>query len=135
MSSLRELRVLVVFSVAAVGPFALLQNTAAQPFDPAAWGSDHVGKSIPDFTSGDECLFCHRDVGPGWPTNRHGQTIRSIDPQSPALAALADVPRFKNLAGEVEFLLGGPIRQRFVKRSAEHGRVDLLSIEWTPSKS
>src|SRR5437867_3363684 len=36
----------------------------AQPRDPA-WGSDHIGKPLPEFASGDECLFCHRDVGPG----------------------------------------------------------------------
>src|SRR5262245_47550183 len=110
---------------------------AQQPklLDPAAWGGDHVGKAVPEFTSGDECLFCHRDVGPGWPTNRHGQTIRSLDPQSPAIQALADLPEAKNLAAEVELLMGGRNRQRFLKRSSEHGRLDLLSVEWAPSKS
>src|SRR3954470_15723596 len=104
--------------------------TVAPTLDPAAWGTDHVGQPLPNFTSGDECLFCHRDVGPGWPTNRHGQTIRTADPQSPALSALSESPSFKTLAPEVEFLLGNRNRQRFLKRSAEHGRLDLLSTEW-----
>ncbi|HEY2414929.1 MAG TPA: cytochrome c3 family protein [Pirellulaceae bacterium] len=106
-----------------------------QQLDPAAWGDDHIGRPLPEFTSGDECLFCHRDVGPGWPTNRHGQTIRSIDPQSPAVTALADLPGARSLAAEVELLMGGRNRQRFLKRSADHGRLDLLSVEWVPSKS
>jgi predicted CXXCH cytochrome family protein len=107
----------------------------AQQLDPAAWGSDHVGKPVPSFMSGDECLFCHRDVGGAWAINRHGLTIRAVDAQSPATMALADLPAAKHLAAEVEFLMGGRNRQRFVKRSAEHGHLDLLSVEWAPSKS
>jgi predicted CXXCH cytochrome family protein len=62
-------------------------------------------------------------------------TIRSLDAQSPAITALADLPGARDLAVEVELLMGGRNRQRFVKRSAEHGRLDLLSVEWAPSKS
>jgi predicted CXXCH cytochrome family protein len=114
----------------------LLGSTVcAQQLDPASWGQDHIGQPMPEFTSGDECLFCHRDVGPGWPTNRHGQTIRASDQQSPAIQALADLPGARNLAAEVELLMGGRNRQRFLKRSSEHGRLDLLSVEWAPSKS
>ncbi|HYM13228.1 MAG TPA: hypothetical protein VEU62_20980, partial [Bryobacterales bacterium] len=49
----------------------------SQRGNPAAWGSNHVGKPIPDFVHGDECLFCHRnDIGPGWQKNAHGITVR-----------------------------------------------------------
>src|SRR5690349_19832809 len=70
--------------------FALIspRSVFAQAIDPAAWGTDHVGRPVPEFTSGDECLFCHRDVGPAWPTNRHGQTIRQATRESDALKAL-----------------------------------------------
>src|SRR5438105_8418284 len=64
---------------------AVQVSAFAQPLDPAAWGSDHIGQPLSNFTSGDECLFCHRDVGPGWPTNRHGQTIRAVNTDSPQL--------------------------------------------------
>ena len=51
--------VLSVFSVVSVVP------AAPEQLDPAAWGSDHVGKPVPEYVTGDECLFCHRDdVGP-----------------------------------------------------------------------
>src|SRR5262245_19097037 len=104
------------------------QSSEAQLLDPAAWGGDHVGTQVPNFTSGDECLFCHRDVGPGWPTNRHGQAIRTADPIMPALSALLDGPQFKSLGAEVGFLMGGRVQQRFLKPSAEHGRLDFLSL-------
>jgi len=135
MLPLCDLRAFVVFSAAAVCFTVVSRTSLSQNLDPAAWGSDHVGKPLPEFMSGDECLFCHRDVGPGWATNRHGQTIRTIDPRSPHLAALADLPNAKPFVHEVELLLGGPAHQRFLKRSTEHGRLDLLLVEWSPSKS
>lgn len=82
--------------------------TAEPPkkLDPAAWGSDHVGQPPPEFTSGDQCLFCHRlDVGPAWKDNRHGQTIR---------------------ADEMELLLGRGERQRRLRRSEQFGKLDLF---------
>ncbi len=33
---------------------------------------------LPEFTTGDQCLFCHRaDIGPAWPKNRHGATVKA----------------------------------------------------------
>ena len=95
-----------------------------------------MGKPVSAFTSGDECLFCHRqDVGPTWAANRHGQTIRTADPESRGLAALAAAPQFKDLAGEVELLLGGSNRVRFLKSGREQGKLDLLSAAWTPPRA
>src|SRR5262245_17822337 len=108
MSSLCELRVFVFF-------FLLAAPLPAQQLDPAAWGIDHVGKPVPAFVSGDECLFCHRDVGPTWGANRHGQTIRTADPFTAGLAALLKSPQTKNAGGEVELLLGAGNRLRFLK--------------------
>lgn len=100
--------------------------------EPQRWGSDHVGKPLPDFTSGDVCLFCHRDIGPDWPENRHGQTIRFADAAStPALQTLRDDEN-PGLAEDVEFVLGHRRRQRFLKATGTHGRVELLSVEWAP---
>ena len=107
----------------------------AQQLDPAAWGSDHVGKPVPAFTSGDECLFCHRDVGPTWGANRHGQTIRTSETDAAALKALLQPPETKSLATTVELLLGGKNRLRFLKRGQDHGKLDLLSVEWIPPRA
>ena len=50
--------------------------------DPAAWGSDHVGKPVPEYVDGNECLFCHRnDVGPAWSDNRHNRSVRDDRPR------------------------------------------------------
>ncbi|MBL8187601.1 MAG: hypothetical protein JNK38_06315, partial [Acidobacteria bacterium] len=40
---------------------ASAQTPQTQPkkLDPAAWGGNHIGKPIPEFAHGDECLFCH----------------------------------------------------------------------------
>jgi hypothetical protein len=109
---------------------------AQQPrLDPAVWGSDHVGQPAASFTSGDECLFCHRmDVGPSWPKNRHGQTVRDIQAPHAAVEELEQLPRLKDFVREIELLMGHKNRQRFLKRSTDHGRLDLLSVEWIPSK-
>src|SRR5688572_12717331 len=61
--------------------------------DPAAWGGDHVGKAVPEYVTGDECLFCHRkDVGHSWGKNRHQLTLREAEPDQPALAELKKSP-------------------------------------------
>jgi hypothetical protein len=101
--------------------------------DPAAWGGDHVGKPLPEFVTGDECLFCHRnDVGPAWASNRHQLTLREADPKSPALAALREAPGLKDFAAAVTLTMGRDHRQRFLKRSPAYGKLDLLSVAWQP---
>jgi hypothetical protein len=77
-------------AVCLIGTAMPLPAQQGAQLDPAAWGSDHVGEPVPRFTSGDECLFCHRmDVGSTWSTNRHGQTVRAADQQADSLQALA----------------------------------------------
>ena len=51
---------------------ATIDDARAKPrrVDPAAWGGDHVGKPLPAYVTGDECLFCHRKIGPAWGKNR-----------------------------------------------------------------
>src|SRR4030095_14963269 len=83
--------------------------------DPGAGGSDRVAKPVPEYTTGDECLFCHREkVGPTWAANRHNLTIRPFDEKAPALTALKDSTA-KNSADEIKFVMGDQHRQRFLK--------------------
>jgi predicted CXXCH cytochrome family protein len=95
--------------------------------DPAAWGSNHVGKPIPDFVRGDECLFCHRnDIGPTWQKNAHGITIRTRE-DAPELEALLEqqgpLSAFKS---EIEYFLGSRHYVRFLKKVG-YGKFALLS--------
>ena len=111
-------------SLCALG--VICDELSPQRIDPAAWGSDHVGKPIPPFASGDECLFCHRtDVGPAWGKNRHNLTVRDADPA--VLESLRKMPATRKIADEVAFVLGGEGRRRFLKPSAEGGKLDLLA--------
>jgi hypothetical protein len=109
----------------------------AQPgkqLDPAAWGGDHVDKPVPEYVTGDECLFCHRaDIGPTWANNRHHLTLREPDPGSSAMVALEKSPTLNSLHGQVRLILGGKNRQRFLKQSKVYGKLDLLSVEWIPA--
>jgi predicted CXXCH cytochrome family protein len=108
----------------------------APPLDPAAWGSDHVGGHVPEYLTGDECLFCHRlDIGPGFAGNRHNLTIRPIDEGPEALKALKQTPATRELADAVVYLMGGPRRQRFLKPAQAYGTLDLLSTQWEPRRS
>jgi hypothetical protein len=108
-------------------------STGAKRLDPAAWGSDHVGKPVPEYTTGDECLFCHRDVGKTWSGNRHNLTIRPAEEAAASFAALKK-SEVKALAAEVELLMGQKERQRFLKPSKDYGKLELLSVEWVPPR-
>jgi len=104
--------------------------------DPAAWGSDHVGKPVPEYTTGDECLFCHRnEIGTTWPTNRHNLELRKAEPESPAMADLRKLPALQDSASKVSLLLGGKRFLRFAKPSQDYGKLELLSVVWKPDVS
>src|SRR6516225_7576384 len=108
---------LSVLSVPSVVGFFLDQK------DPAAWGSDHVRKPVPEYVTGDECLFCHRnDIGPAWAKNAHQLTIREPEANSSALAALKKSPDTAALADNVKLFLGGNKVVRFVKKSKDYGK-------------
>jgi hypothetical protein len=105
----------------------------SQGLDPAAWGRDHVGQPVPEYLTGDECLFCHRgNVGSGWPTNRHNLTMHALDADSPVAAALKKSCG-DTIAGEVKVELGGRLLSRFLKPSESYGKMDLLSTSLTPA--
>lgn len=93
---------------------------------PASWGSDHVGKLLPEFISGDECLFCHRqDIGPLWSKNRHNQTVHDAAADA-SLETLKNKPGFDKAIDDIAFVLGGRRQARFLKPSAKFGKLDLL---------
>ena len=99
---------------------------------PAASDASH-----PDYVTGDECLFCHRNVGQAWSENPHARTMHpagssSIGPEPSALVALRVQGGFESTVDDVEFLLGRDRAVRFLKQS-EHGRMALLNARWRPA--
>lgn len=91
--------------------------------DIARWGGDHVGQPFPLYMTGDECLFCHRDIGTTWSENRHGQTVRFSQGDDPALKSFAK--RDPAAAADVQLLLGSSRVTRFLKRSPQYGKLDI----------
>lgn len=117
------------------GILALTRSSAQQAahpqktVDPAAWGSNHAGKPVPDFVHGDECLFCHRnDIGPGWQKNAHGVTLRQHE-DAPYLAqVLKTQPGLSAVSQRVEYVLGSRHRVRFLRKEG-YGKLALLNAQ------
>jgi cytochrome c554/c'-like protein len=108
--------------------FAFCLLAAGQP---AAWGSDHAGKPVPEYVHGDECLFCHRfNVGPGWAKNVHNMTIRQAE-DAPELKALLDSqPALAAVSQQVDYFLGSRNHVRFLHKEG-YGKFALLTTEST----
>jgi hypothetical protein len=97
------------------------------------WG-DHVDAPLPDYVTGEECLFCHRDDwGNRWAKNFHQRTVRPAEADAPAMKALAADPETKSFVEGVANLLGTRREMRFLKRSDKYGQFELLSAAYTPA--
>jgi predicted CXXCH cytochrome family protein len=131
-------RIILVVSLVLTAALVRAWAFASGPpkrLDPAAWGSDHVGRPVPEFVTGDECLFCHREkIGTTWGANRHNRTIRPFEDDSPARAALKESSA-KDLVAEIKLVLGDGQRQRFLKPAQAYGQLEMLSIEWAPPRN
>lgn len=91
--------------------------------------------ALPDYITGDECLFCHRfEVGKSWQTNRHNLTIRPIDSDETAVRELRAHDALEPFADRVDYVLGNKNRMRFLKKARGYGQLELLSIELVPAK-
>lgn len=96
----------------------------------AHWGSDPIGRPLPEYITGDECLFCHRGIGRDWVDNPHQTTMRLAQSEQPELQELA--AREPSAAKDVAFLLGAKRMVRYLKRTQAYGRLDLLSAGYRP---
>ncbi len=97
-------------------------TTNRQSQSPSAWGESHAGQSPPDYIQGDECLFCHRnEIGAGWAKDRHARTVRYREAAPEIEPLLAADPSLREVAGEVEFVLGARTILRLLKRDG-YGR-------------
>jgi hypothetical protein len=116
----------VVLSVAIIS-FALLAlikhtpaqqpSTNPQQLDPAAWGSNHVGHPVPEFVSGGECLFCHRNtIGATWDKNPHGITVRQREDAPEFKDIFQGQPKLAAFSKEVECFMGSRHHVRFLKK-------------------
>lgn len=116
------IKALALFSMMAfvIGVYASgdpSQDSAKKPLDPAAWGGNHVGKPIPEYVHGDECLFCHRnDIGATWQKNAHGITVRQREDAPELSGLLKGRTSLAEVAPQITFFLGSRHRVRFLKK-------------------
>ncbi len=107
------------------------QLQADEPtIDPAAWGADHVGQTFPDYLTGDECLFCHRKIGPTWDVNPHQRTFQRVTPDSTAVKVLQESDQ--DAAKQTQLLLGAKRVTRFLRKSKQYGKMELLNAKYIP---
>ncbi|MFP6581530.1 MAG: multiheme c-type cytochrome [Candidatus Hydrogenedentota bacterium] len=104
--------------------FALCSTASAQSTqDPAAWGDDHVGKRLPDYVTGDECLFCHREkVGNLWANNAHNLSMRNVHSLSGSLKALLQSTAVSPVSKEATYIIGRKNQIRFLKPNGKYGQ-------------
>lgn len=122
----------VLLALGATISSRLISSETPPHLDPAGWGTDHVGRPVPEFTTGEQCLFCHRNtVGPTWTANRHHRTIREFADENAIRAALRNSPAEK-IFNEIQYVMGDRQRQRLLKSAAAYGKADLLSVQWAP---
>lgn len=103
----------------------------AQP-DLAGWGSDHVGQPIPLYMTGDECLFCHRDVGDNFQRNWHNIGMRNASILPDEIETALDAPEAAGFAPDMTYTLGGRRLVRFLKPNGRYGQFALHAASWDP---
>lgn len=108
---------------------------ASDAADPEPWGSDHVGEPVPEYITGDECLFCHRaTIGNAWGGNRHQRTIREAGEDPWFRACIEHAGEAKELASEAALLLGSGKRAvRLLKPNGRYNQLALLSSWLAPA--
>ncbi len=99
-------------------------------------GNSHVGKPLPDYLTGDECLFCHRNTaGATWNIDEHQRTLRPITAVPEIEAMLRSHPNLQSFTDQVHFLLGNKRQIRLLRKSEKYGRLDILSAILQPNQA
>lgn len=117
----KSIQAYVILLIIGLGMTQVMSSGESKRLDPASWGSDHVGKPIPEYVTGDECLFCHRKIGPAWQENRHHLTIRLLEESSPAQKKLKP-----DQIKEVKYVMGSEEFYQFLKPAKDYGKLALL---------
>lgn len=92
----------------------------------------HVGQDLPDYVTGDECLFCHRaKIGPGWQVNGHQLTLRAAISAPQVALALKNNDDLEPFARQIQYVLGYRSQTRLLRKSSAYGQLDLLTAPLT----
>ncbi|MBT5707496.1 MAG: hypothetical protein HOI66_14360 [Verrucomicrobia bacterium] len=94
----------------------------------------HIGKALPDYVTGDECLFCHRrDIASGWKVNAHQLTLRPLFAAPNVEEAVEADPKLQSFSRQVQFVLGKKEHLRLLKKSTAYGQLELLTAHLAAS--
>ena len=108
---------------------AVVSQQPQSATDPAGWGGNHVGKAIPEYVHGDECLFCHRNnIGITWQQNVHGVTVRQEEDAPELQAIVRKQPALASVATQIEYFLGSRHHVRFLRKDG-YGKFALLNAQ------
>lgn len=133
---LRTLAVLALAAILVTAAGAGDQQTSQPKSSPADTDSaakatssgtrnDHVGRPLPDYMTGDQCLFCHRNVvGPTWEQEPHAWTIRPV----------GIPPAITKLPADATHVIGSPQHYRALKLIG-YGKFAILGDDgktWLP---
>ncbi len=113
--------------------FAAVANSQVQeepkPLDPKAWGGTHAGKPVPEYTVGDQCLFCHRNsIAPSWFMDGHARTIRHREDAVELTALLKTQPALAAADKQIEFIFGYRHVMRLLQKDG-YGKFALLNVK------
>ena len=130
--------------IATVGTFIAVHCPAAENAGNEL--PSHIGKDLPEYITGDECLFCHRrDIGQGWQVNAHQLTLRPAAAVPELTALIKKESILEPYASQVQFILGYKTELRLLRKSQGYGKLDLLTahlapvnpdepkLQWTPA--
>ena len=110
---------------------AVANSQEPKPLDPKAWGATQAGKPVPEYTTGDQCLFCHRNsIGPAWALDAHARTLRMREDAEELSPLLKGQTALTPYDKQIEYFLGYRNATRMLQRVG-YGKFALLSAKAT----
>lgn len=95
--------------------------------------SHHIGRDLPDYVTGDECLFCHRNVvGSSWHLNAHQRTLQPRVMTPDIDRAIESTPELDPYAKQIQFVLGYQTQIRLLRKAPSYGQLELLTGSFEP---
>jgi formate-dependent nitrite reductase cytochrome c552 subunit len=82
--------------------------------------------------TGDECLFCHRDVGENWQANWHNIGMRNVYVVPGDVKTALESSEAATFGPETTYTLGGRRLVRFLKPNDKYGQFALHGASWNP---
>jgi predicted CXXCH cytochrome family protein len=108
---------------------SVARSQEPKPLDPKAWGANHAGKPVPEYTMGDQCLFCHRNtIGPSWFMDGHARTIRHREDAVELAALLKTQPTVAAADKQIEYIFGHRHVMRLLQKNG-YGKFALLNAK------